>query len=192
MSAAFSTLLASLAFFTLRSDALVALAEATSEWTDCNACGGHGERPSPHSHHPADCISCHACQGRGERVVSPWDEDVAAAHRAVLAATLVDRSGLPAARAASAALSASLTMTVRRTLSLRGCPCCHELRDARAFEEDGACERCHIALDEIAAEQHASARAAFEAELEHWPVAPPDLPWQRDAEQPFALAAGAL
>ena len=111
-----------------------------------------------------------------------WDE---------LAATLVpcDRAALPAARSHAAALRASLQMTARRTLTHRVCPCCAELRDARSFEGDGVCELCHIDLDGIAAAQHEAALASIEAELDTWPVVPPAMPWQGDADGASMLCA---
>lgn len=163
--------LASLACLALRSESLATIAEATGEWTRCDDCSGYGES---FAHDPTRAISCPSCQGHGERVVSAWDSQRDGAHRAVLAATLVDRSPLPAARARAAALRTSLEMTVattRNAVLLRGCPCCHEVSDARGFEDDGLCERCHI-ID----------FGALEADLERWPAAPPCLPWQRDAD----------
>ena len=165
----FTAFLASLAALTIRSEALVALVEATGEWTECDTCNGYGER-----------------------VVSAWSEDLASTHRAILAHTLVDRSPLTAARANAAALTASLEMTARRLVTrgpfMRWCRCCEEVRDAHEFEDDGACVRCHIDLASIAAEQHAAARAAVEADLETWPVEPPTLSWQSDADAPFTFA----
>ena len=98
-----------------------------------------------------------------------------------------DRSPLTAARANAAALTASLEMTARRLVTrgpfMRWCRCCEEVRDAHEFEDDGACVRCHIDLASIAAEQHAAARAAVEADLETWPVEPPALVWNSDADE---------
>ncbi len=192
MSTAFATFLVSLAALTIRSEALVALVEATGEWTECDDCSGYGES---FASDPTRCVSCPSCQGRGERVVSPWDADLASTHRTILAHTLVDRSPLTAARANAAALRASLEMSARRLLTRapmhRGCPCCLEVRDAHDFEDDGACIFCHIDLGVIAGEQHAAARAAVEADLETWPVAPPCVPWQRDADASSMMFAGA-
>lgn len=182
----FTAFLASLACLTLRSDSLAALAAATATPTPCDACDGHGE----HGHGP-DAVECRACGCTGERLVSAWDEDRDSARRRVLAATLVpcDRAALPAARSHAAALRASLQMTARRTLTHRVCPCCAELRDARSFEGDGVCELCHIDLDGIAAAQHEAALASIEAELDAWPVVPPAMPWQGDADGASMLCA---
>jgi len=180
----FTAFLASLAALTIRSEALVALVEATGEWTECDTCNGCGES---FASDPTRCVSCPDCQGHGERVVSAWSEDLASTHRAILAHTLVDRSPLTAARANAAALTASLEMTARRLVTrgpfMRWCRCCEEVRDAREFEDDGACVRCHTDLASIAAEQHAAARAAVEADLETWPVEPPALVWNSDADE---------
>lgn len=180
MSTSFAAFLASLATLTLRSESLATIAEATGEWTTCDDCSGYGES---FAHDPTCAVSCPSCQGHGERVVSAWDDLRDGAHRAILAATLVDRSPLTTARARAAALRASLEMTIattRNPVLLRGCPCCHEVSDARGFEDDGLCERCHC-VD----------FSALEADLERWLVALPAMSRNSDADSSSLLCAEA-
>lgn len=98
-----------------------------------------------------------------------------------------------AARTHAAALAASLTATVRRTLTV--CRDVVDVGDAGVEVstpcDDPRCPGClalRAELDVVADEHRDAWVAALEARLDAWPTTPPSLPWQLDHE-PAAEAA---